>query len=125
MNFGHVPAPLGVWEGIAEQFLFPAAQRGGYEWDEVAADLAEHRAQLWIADDGSPRAAMVTRRDGDTLEVWLAGGAVLSGCVPFLDIALKAATWARRGRLTGRKGWARVLAPYGWRPSGDDLVKEL
>lgn len=125
MNFGHVPAPLEAWANVARTLLEPAARRGGYSWDEVAADLEANRAQLWIAEDGTPRAAMVTRRDGDTLEVWLAGGAVLSGCVPFLEIALKAAPWARRGRLTGRKGWARVLAPYGWQASGEDLVREL
>lgn len=27
--------------------------------------------------------------------------------------------------LMGRKGWRRVLAPLGWRPDGDLLVKDL
>jgi hypothetical protein len=69
---------------------------------------------------------MVTRIDGDTLEVWLAGGAVLSGSVPHLETAIEAsrAAGTTNGRIIGRKGWERVLRPWGWRREGDYLVKD-
>lgn len=126
MNFGFVPPPFGVlWNDIG-RLLDKAVERSGDSWLEVVEDLDDGRAQLWLTVTDRPIAAMVTRRDGDTLEVWLAGGAVLSGSIPFLETALAAAKadGATNGRITGRKGWQRVLRPWGWRPCGEDLVKE-
>ena len=127
MQFGFVPPPFdeGLWWTVFD-LLEKTVERGGYEWSEVREDLYAGRAQLWLAVKNEPVAAMVTRMDGDTLEVWLAGGAVLSGCIPFLEIALAAAktSGATNGRIIGRKGWARVLHPFGWRRDGDELIKE-
>lgn len=128
MNFGYVPPPFaaGLWGKVAP-LLSAAVTRGGNDWQDVAEQLADQRAQLWLTEvDGEPVAAMVTRLDGDTIEVWLAGGAVLSGSVPFLDVAIDAAreAGATNGRIIGRKGWARVLRSYGWHPAGDSLVKD-
>lgn len=127
MNFGFVPPPYGLLWGDAKRLLDRAVKRGKNEWPEVIASLMQGTAQLWLTVTDRPIAAMVTRRDGDTLEVWLAGGAVLSGSVPFLETAIAAAKLdgATNGRLEGRKGWARVLRPYGWRESGDMLVKDF
>lgn len=102
-----------------------AVVRGGNDWDEVEAALEDRRAQLWLATDPDPVAAMVTRMDGTTLEVWLAAGAVLSGAAPFLETAIRAAreVGATNGRIWGRRGWDRVLRQYGWRRDGDLLVK--
>lgn len=126
MRFGYVPPPYhGLWGDIG-RLLGKAVERGGNNWAEVVEWLDDGRAQLWLTVTDEPIAAMVTVKDGETLEVWLAGGAVLSGSIPFLEIALAAAKTggAKRGRITGRKGWQRVLRPYGWRPDGEDLVKE-
>lgn len=126
MQFGYVPPPYGEqWPSIVA-LLDRAVQRGRNDWNEVETLLAEKRAQLWLTLDPNPVAAMITRIDGDTLEVWLAGGAVLSGSVPFLETAIEASKQAgtTNGRITGRKGWARVLQGYGWRRNGEDLVKE-
>jgi hypothetical protein len=125
MNFGHVPPPFGSLWGDIGRLLDKAVERGGNDWAEVVDFLDDGRAQLWLAVTDKPVAAMVTRMDGDTLEVWLAGGAVLSGCIPFLETTLAAAKadGATNGRIIGRKGWARVLASYGWRRDGDELVK--
>lgn len=128
MTFGFVPAPFcaGLW-GQVVGLLDKAVTRGGNDWGEVAEMLADGRAQLWLALDGNkPVAAMVTRIDGDTFEAWLAGGAVLSGCLPYLEQAIEASKEAgtTNARMTGRKGWARVLKPYGWRTAGEDLVKD-
>ncbi len=125
MNFGFVPPPFGgLWSEIAG-LLTRAMVRGGNSWRELEDGLADGRAQLWLAVTDRPVAAMVTRRDGETLEVWLAGGAVMAGCVPFLETAIAAAKadGATNGRITGRKGWQRVLAGFGWRKDGEDLVK--
>lgn len=105
-----------------------AIRRFGTDWCEVFTAFSCGNAVLWLATvDDAPIAAMVTRRDGETMEVWLAGGAVLSGCVPFLLIAEREAIefGMTKGRITGRKGWTRVLSPYGWRVDGEDLVKDL
>lgn len=126
MNFGYAPPPLGdQWEDI-KALLAPAVERGGNDWAELTTALDTNRAQLWLTTDPHPVAAMVTRKDGDTLEIWLAGGAVLSGSVPFLETAIEASKQAgmTNGRIIGRKGWDRVLRGYGWHRSGDDLVKE-
>ena len=115
-----------VWVAVFG-FLDLAVRAGGSDWTEVGEHLADGRAQLWLTTDADrPVAAMVTRIDGDTLEVWLAGGAVLRTSVPFLETAIEAskAAGTTNGRITGRKGWARVLKPYGWRQEGEDLVKD-
>ncbi len=128
MNFGHVPPPIcgAVWLAM-ERLLDRAMERGGNDWDDLSAALDTGHAQLWLTEvHGEPVAAMVTRLDGDTLEVWLAGGAVLTTSVPFLETAIEAsrAAGTTNGRIIGRKGWARVLRPYGWRSDGIDLVKD-
>jgi hypothetical protein len=128
MQFGFVPpgALPPVWSRTVD-LLDKAVSAGGYDWCEVSEDLLSGRAQLWLTLDPVPVAAMVTRRDGDTLEVWLAGGAVLRTSVPFLETAIRAAQddGATNGRIIGRKGWQRVLRSYGWRPEGDTLVKDF
>lgn len=127
MNFGCVPDPLGHGWPVARALLAPAVVRGGNDWGEVEGDLATGRAQLWLTMKDRPVNATVTRRDGDTLEVWLCGGAVLSGALPFLETILAAAKadGMTNARIIGRKGWARVLHRWGWRQRGDDLVKPL
>lgn len=127
MTFGFAPPPWGEWWPDVALMLLPAARRGGDSIYQVEADLRAGLAQLWLTmHAGEPVAAMVTRIDGDTLEVWLAGGAVLSGSVPFLETAIEAskAAGTTNGRIKGRKGWARVLRDYGWRSQGEFLVKD-
>jgi hypothetical protein len=124
--FGCVAPPFGgLWSDIY-RLLDRAVQRGKNDWTEVEAALTANTAQLWLAVEDRPVAAMVTRLDNKTLEVWLAGGAVLSGAVPFLETAIAASrdAGATNGRIWGRKGWDRVLQPYGWRRDGELLTKE-
>lgn len=125
--FGYVPPPFdGLWDDI-QRLLDPAVKRGDNEWPDLIEQLESNRAQLWLTVTNGPVAAMVTRMDGNTLEVWLAGGAVLQGSVPYLETAIAAAqaNGATNGRIIGRKGWARVLRDYGWRADGDELVKDF
>jgi hypothetical protein len=126
VSFGFVPPPFShaLWERVADM-LEPSVERFGSDWGELQCSLADYTAQLWVEGvAGEPVAAMVTRMDGDTLEVWLAGGAVLRA-LSHLETAIEASRsrGATNGRIAGRKGWQRALKPYGWRQDGDDLVK--
>ena len=127
MNFGFVPDSPGAWWPETIALLSSALERGGGDQVDLEASLASGNATLWLAAADTPVAALVCRRDGNIMEVWLAGGAVLSGCVPFLVQVENEATQygMTTGRITGRKGWARVLKPWGWRVDGEDLVKDL
>lgn len=127
MTFGHVPPPYGALWPAVEALLAPAVERGGNDWREVRDTLADGRSQLWLTMDPAPINATVTRMDGDTLEIWLCGGAVLHRALRFLDTILKAAreSGAVSARIIGRKGWDRALRGRGWRRCGDELVKDL
>ena len=127
MNFGYVPG--GHVSPAVFAMLDRAVTRGLNEWAEVLSQLKDGRAQLWLAvDQDKPVAALVSNIDSatQTLEIWLAGGAVLSGCVPFLEIVIEAskAAGTTNGRIVGRNGWQRVLKPYGWSAHGDELTKD-
>lgn len=125
LRFGFVEPPYGnLWADV-RRLLDKAVKRDGHSWEDVERELDSLRSQLWLAVRDRPVAAMVTKLDGKTLEVWLAGGDVLSGALPFLETAIAAAkeAGATNGRIWGRKGWERVLRPYGWHRDGELLVK--
>lgn len=127
LEFGFVPPPYDdqVWTAVFG-LLDTAVRRGGNDWIEVGEHLADGRAQLWLGVAGKPEIAAVSRIDGDTFEVWLAGGPIVPRWLPYLETAIEAskAAGTTNGRITGRKGWLRVLSRYGWRLDGEDLVKE-
>lgn len=127
MTFGFVPAPYGPLWGAVRKLLDDAVRRGKNEWPDVIAALMTGRAQLWLTVTDRPINATVTLLDGDTLEVWLCGGEVLSGALPYLETIIEAAKadGVTRGRIIGRRGWDRVLSAYGWRREGDELVKDF
>jgi hypothetical protein len=123
MRFGYVPSPAAAQLNKAMEYLAPALKRGGYTWDECARLIDSGHAQLWMSDE----AALVSRRDGDTLELWLCGGRVVNASDRFLAVIERAARdsgmeWMR---LTGRKGWDRHLAKWHWVKVGEDLVKDI
>jgi len=127
LKFGCVPADQ--WSAVAP-LLLPAIQwSGDYRPDEVEAELQGGRAQLWIATDGTPRVAVVTRlrptEAGTVCEIWLAGGRDRHAWLHFIDIIERAAR--ERGctkiEIVGRRGWARVLRDY--RPTAVVLQKLL
>lgn len=123
MNFGYVPSPAaGQWDK-ALGYLRPALARDGYTWEECANLIQSGHAQLWMSNE----AALVTRKDGDTLELWVCGGRVVNASDQFLKVVEQA---ARQGgmrwlRVTGRKGWQRHLARFGWVSVGEDMLKEI
>lgn len=123
MRFGYVPSPASAQLEKAKAYLAPALSRGGYTWDECSRLIDSGHAQLWMSDE----AALVSRRDGDILELWLCGGRVVNASDRFLAVIERAARdsgmeWMR---LTGRKGWDRHLAKWHWVKVGEDLVKDI
>jgi hypothetical protein len=127
MKFGFVPPPIQGWDTI-HQLLDKAVTKGGNDWEEVEAALESGHAQLWLTvDGGGPVNATVTRKDGNTIEVWLCGGRVLPDALHFLEVILKAASKSgmTNARIVGRKGWSRALAAYGWQAVEDELVKDI
>ncbi|MCX7587190.1 hypothetical protein [Phenylobacterium sp. 58.2.17] len=94
--------------------------------DELIAELASGRAQLWLAE----RSALVTELVGQgsdrCLHIWLAGGSLVDilGLRPGLE------AWARgQGcshiTIDGRPGWIRVLRRHGYRLAGRELKRTL
>lgn len=82
---------------------------------DVAYEVERGEAQLWVEGDGM----LVTQLDYKPHEVilifWLAAGDMED----VLGLEELASAWGReigctRARMTGRKGWARVLADRGW-----------
>lgn len=123
MNFGYVPSPAAAQLSKALEYLAPALNRGGYTWNECARLIDSGHAQLWMSDE----AALVSRRDGDTLELWLCGGRVVNASDRFLEVIEQAAKEAGMQwmRVTGRRGWERHLKQFGWVRVGEDLMKDI
>lgn len=128
MIVGAVVDPLtnDYWpEALA--LLIPAIERSEQDQVELEAALGDGTALLWLGVAERVKAALVVRKDGDTMEIWLAGGAIIP-LFPYLANMIEQAAieaGMTRGRVNGRKGWTRALKSWGWRTSGDDLVKDL
>jgi len=127
VKFGCVPAEY--WSQV-RHLLIPALEwSGDHRPEEVETELLAGRAQLWVATDGEPRVAVVTRLRpttvGTVCEIWLAGGRDRRSWLHFIKIIENAARL--RGcvkmEIVGRQGWARVLPEY--RPSAIVLQKHL
>lgn len=91
---------------------------------ELLTELEANRAQLWRGD----RAAMVVMliTPPPTLHIWLAGGDLDD----LLNMRGGLEAWARsqgceQVTINGRRGWNRVLAPFGYEPDGEELRKAL
>jgi hypothetical protein len=116
LRFGCVQAAQ--WP-VAAPLLMPAiAWSGDARPEDVEAELNAGRAQLWIATDGVPHVAVVTRlrstEAGLVCEIWLTGGRDRRAWLHFIAVIEAAAR--ERGcikiEIVGRRGWSRVLRDY-------------
>lgn len=91
---------------------------------EVVGELAANRATLWPGE----RAAFVTalHLDPPRMHVWLAGGDLgeLLSMIPGMA-AWGRAQGAQYATVNGRRGWDRILKPYGFEPRDGELWKVL
>lgn len=91
---------------------------------DVVAMLAANQATLWCGE----RSAMVMQllTPPPTLHIWHAGGDMDD----LLTLRGGMEAWGRSQgceqiTINGRRGWARVLAPFGYEPDGEELRKAL
>ena len=118
--------PLRVLDKTA-RLLCEALRRSKSAWtlQDVWQEIQANRAQLWLGEN----AVVVTDTAlPDCLNVWLYAGDLTE--MRALDTS--AAAYAKTLGLSkmtvidGRKGWARVLAPLGYKKHGSNmLVKEI
>ena len=112
MMFGFVRYPDAATWAAAAPFLQAALDHAddGTTLAGVRSDIDDGCAQLWI--DAPLTGACVTRRCGDTLEVWLMGGTVAH--LPLLDTIMDAARrdGCTRMTLDGRPGWQQLLPDW-------------
>lgn len=124
MTFGYVPPPIAHWLWAQVEPFLLSAITDDDDIADVWSDLKTSHAQLWVARDTHVTGAAVTRRaviDGrDVVEIWLMGGQMSN--VPNIVQIQHAAkdAGAEAMLLHGRKGWLRVLKPYGWQKLKDD-----
>jgi hypothetical protein len=109
-----------TWE-TARKYILPALKDGSEV--ELMLDLKKGHAQLWEGE----RSAFVTQvRTDRIIHAWLAGGDLkeLIVLVPGLE-SFGRAWGCTVATVTGRKGWDRVLKPFGYERVGAELRKVL
>lgn len=94
--------------------------------EDVVQLVRDGRAQYWSNGDGTIITELNTFPNLKTCHYWIITGA-LPDCLA-LDADIS--EWARRegcslATASGRKGWGRVAAPYGWRPHMQTFIKDL
>ena len=123
-----------VWQECVP-LLAAALRRSGSDRDAdyVLEQLLAETAQLWCACSAEDEitGAMVTqiedRATGRACRIWLMGGRERGGWLHGLETDL--APWLRligctSVEIDGRKGWARVLAPFGFRQKTPTLLEK-
>jgi hypothetical protein len=93
---------------------------------DLAGALRTGRARIWIGEGAVLATELAPEPEGPCLHVWLAAGRLAA----VLDLRPGLEAWARgagctRITLEGRKGWARVLAPFGYRRAGPEIERRL
>lgn len=99
---------------------------GTHDFDDVKQSILEGRMQLWPAPRGCAVTEIVVYPKKKVLHVFLAAGE-MDQIIEMIDSAV---SWGKTQECTsmtiaGRPGWARVLAPYGYKPALSVLEKEF
>lgn len=107
--------------GAARRHLLPALIDGTE--DDLVDEISRGLAQLWTGR----HAALVTQLVRPaSIHCWLAGGDLdeILALMPGVESYGRAMGCAF-ATVDGRRGWARVLRPYGYLPVGSELQKVL
>lgn len=125
--FGYVGDLAQIDYGLALSILARSVRISGERLEDIDSAIQSGHAQLWIEVGHEIDAVLVSRKFGDTLEIWHCAGKVLGAADRNLATIERAAreVGVRRMELTGRKGWERHLRKWGWKRDGDVIVKEL
>ena len=117
-----------AWER-SKPFLVDALARSGNEYnvDDVLREIEDDHAAFYPVENGAAvfRIARYPRKR--MLRIWLAGGDMGSSIDSILEAAeYHAAEHECDGiEVLGRRGWERVLKPYGYEHKRVMLIKEL
>lgn len=129
MIFTPVPAEHvdGVWPSVAPLIAASCAHTGGAETVEAihAKVRTGNGYMLALIDDDS---AIVFERSDHCLHVVSIGGRnIVNRLDDFLDGLYRIASYvgARGVSFKGRKGWTRLLTPYGFRAVGEFMEVQL
>lgn len=105
-----------------------ALARSGGDWtaQRVLEEVTSHRAQFWPGQRSCAVTQVHEYGDRSALRIWLAAGDMDE----LLVMLESAEAWAlNQGwdeiEVEGRKGWKRVLTPFGFREIDGVLRKEL
>lgn len=122
---------MAAWEPlwpVVGPMLAPSIARGDASLDEVLEALGSGHAQLWIAHEGEAVwMAMLTQCGGGAVHIWHLGGRGPARWLHLIDELKRRASERGFAKLTveGRKGWQRLLAPYGFTAAGGVLEAVL
>ena len=125
-------------EGFAEAwehckpFMVKALAKSGQQWDidDVWKDIEDGEAVFYPVKDGAAVFKIMLYPRKRMLRIWLFGGKTGTQRAN-LDAVMEAADYyaelheCEGIELLGRKGWEKVLEPYGYDYKSVLLVKEL
>ena len=117
-----------AWER-SKPFLANALEHSGNEYtvDDVLKEIQDDHAIFYPTRKGASVFRIVRYPQKRMLSIWLAGGDMKSG----IDSILEAAEYHAVEHecdgieVLGRRGWERVLKPYGYEHKRVMLIKEL
>jgi|TARA_Y100000588_G_scaffold134627_1_gene148034 hypothetical protein len=123
------------WWDKSKPFVQDALDRdgGSYTVDDVLQEIKDDKALFYPVRDGASVFRVISYPQKRMLRIWLVGGdmsATVDG-ESVVSAVLNAADYHAHKHncagveLEGRKGWEKVLKPYGFEHKRIVLVKEL
>jgi len=113
-------------------FLKSALEKSGGEYDveDVLREVEDDHAMFFPIENGAAIFKIILYPKRRVLRLWLYGGKTGTGRAN-LKAIMEAADWYAELHecdgieLVGRKGWEKVLRPYGYEYKSVTLVKDL
>jgi len=99
---------------------------GTHDWIDVCEGIYKGTMQLWPAKDSCLVTELITYPRTKVCNVFLGGGTLDEIMGMHADVV----AWAKAQgcsalTMTGRFGWKKPLAEYGWKPLHQSYVKEI
>ena len=99
---------------------------GTHDFEHIAEGIYRGTMQLWPAPKGCLVTEIVVYPKKKVLNVFLGGGELEQLADMHSDVIQFAkAHGCTAASISGRKGWQRAFAKYGWTPLSVNLVKEF